>query len=307
MDALRLRTDVAELTLSTRGAAVLGWETDTSTGRRSLLRPARHHGNGAPDGTAAFPLVPFGNPVGGNAFSFADLNHHLRANAGDGRLSDWTIEAIDDNSATLALRHAADTTARWDYLARQTATLDGRRLVLTLSVENKGRDALPFGLGWRPCFPLTSRTRLMAPASSVWLEGADHLRTEEVPLPADFDFRRAAPLPDRRANNAFEGWNGCARIDWPEHGLTLRIDADPIFSRYVIYRPDAVRDPAYTGDWFCFEPMTHAADDFRMVGLGGLTPLQPGERFEGRISLEALICPLPTWTGSADLSGSRNG
>lgn len=296
MDTLRLRTDIAELTLSTQGAAILGWTLETSTGRFPLLRPARHDGNGVPDETAAFPLVPFGNRVSGNAFSFAGRDFRLTPNAGDryrlhgdGWLSDWTIEITTGSSATLALRHQADAAAPWDYLARQTVTLEDRRLTLALSVENTGHVPLPFGLGWHPYFPLTPRTRLTAAASSVWLEGADHLPTEEVPLPADLDFRKAARLPDRWINNGFEDWNGCARIDWPERGLTLTIDADPAFFRYVVYRPDISRDPTYAGNWFCFEPMTHTVDGFRMAEMGGLVPLRPGERLEGRIRLEALM------------------
>jgi aldose 1-epimerase len=296
MHLLRLRTDVAELILSTQGAAVLGWSLETDTGRLPLLRPARHDGNGAPDETAAFPLVPYGNRAGGNTFSFAGRDYQLVPNAGDryrlhgdGWLSDWTVEAATDNSATFALSHTADENAPWGYLARQLVTLDGYRLTLTLSVENTGRDALPFGLGWHPYFPLTSRTRLTAPASSVWLEGADHIPSEEVPLPPDLDFRKTASLPDRWINNGFEDWNGCARIDWPERGLTLTIDSDPIFSRYVVYRPDTARAPAFVGDWFCFEPMTHTVDGFHMPSMGGLIPLRPGERLEGRIRLEASV------------------
>ena len=298
MNVLRLETDVAELTLSTQGAAVLGWNLNTGTGRLPLLRPARHGGNGAPDETAAFPLVPYGNRIGGNAFSFAGHDYRLLPNAGDrhrlhgdGWLSDWEIETAGERSATLALRHTSGNAAPWDYLARQTIALDGAELVLTLSVRNTGDTPLPFGLGWHPYFPVTPRTRLTAPSSSVWLEDADHLPTEEVPPPADLDFRKAARLPDRWINNDFEDWNGCARIDWPEHQLTLTMDADPIFSRYVVYRPDADRDPAYAGDWFCLEPMTHTVNGFALPGLGGLRPLEPDAILEGRIALRALARP----------------
>lgn len=296
MDMLRLGTNVAELRLSTRGAAVLGWEVETRAGRLPLLRPARHGGDGTPDEASAFPLVPFGNRVGGNAFTFQGRTYRLTPNAadryrlhGDGWLADWTIEAISESSATLVLRHMADATAPWDYLARQTIMLDGRGMALTLSVENTGAFTLPCGLGWHPYFPMTPRTRLTAPASSVWLEGVDYLPTDEVPLTVDLDFRKAAPLPDEWINNGFEGWNGSARIDWPDRSLTLKIDADPIFSRYVVYRPDTDRDAAYAGDWFCFEPMTHTIDGFRMADMGGLLPLAPGERLAGCIRLEALV------------------
>ncbi len=296
MDTLRLRTDVTELTLSTRGAAVLGWEVETKAGRWPLLRRARHGGNGVPDDTSAFPLVPFGNRIGGNAFVFEGHHYRLVPNAGDryrlhgdGWLSEWSVEAVTDKSATLVLRRQADATAPWDYFVRQIVTLDGRALIMDLSVENRGAVALPFGLGWHPYFPLTPRTRLTAAASSVWLEGIDHLPTEEIPLPADLDFRRAARLPNRWINNGFEGWNGCARIDWPERKVTLKIDADPVFSRYVIYRPDATRDPSYADDWFCLEPMTHTVDGFRMAGGGGMVSLDPGDYLKGSIRLEALL------------------
>ena len=261
-----------------------------------LLRPARHGGDGAPEETSAFPLVPFGNRVGGNAFAFQGRDYRLAPNAGDhyrlhgdGWLSDWTIEAASENSATLVLRHMADAAAPWDYLARQTIALDGRHMALTLSVENTGALALPFGLGWHPYFPMTPRTRLTAPASSVWLEGADYLPTKEIPLPSDLDFRKVAPLPDNWVNNGFEGWNGCARIDWPERGLTLTIDADPIFARYVVYRPDTARDATYGGDWFCLEPMTHTVNGFRIPGMGGLKCLDKGNTIHGKISLQSVF------------------
>lgn len=296
MDVLCLRTNVAKLKLSTRGAAVLGWEVETRAGRAPLFRPASHNGKGAPDQTSAFPLVPFGNRIGGNTFSAEGRDYRLTPNTGDpyrlhgdGWLSHWTVQAMSDAGATLTLRHQADAAAPWDYLARQTVTLDDHGVVLALSVENTGSVALPFGLGWHPYFPLTPRTRLIAPSSSLWLEGNDHLPTEEVPIPADLDFRKAAPLPDRWINNGFEDWNGCARIDWPERGLTLKIDADPIFSRYVIYRPDTRRAPGYSGDWFCFEPMTHTVDGFRLPGMAGLVPLSPGERLEGSVALTVVV------------------
>jgi aldose 1-epimerase len=290
MPVLTLRNAITELTLTTHGAAVLSWDL-LGPPRMPLMRPARHAGDGPATEASAFPLVPYGNRIGGNAFSVHGRRYTVARNAadryrlhGDGWLSDWTVEAASAEAVTLSLRHPADASAPWDYLARQTLALDGAGLRLTLSVENHGAP-LPFGLGWHPYFPMTPETRLTAPASSLWLEGDDHLPTEEVPLPADLDFRAAAPLPNRWINNGFEGWDGHAQIDWPERGLSLQIDADPIFSRYVIYRPDTARDPAYAGDWFCFEPMTHSVDGWRMEGMGGLREVGCGERLEGEVRL----------------------
>jgi aldose 1-epimerase len=97
-------------------------------------------------------------------------------------------------------------------------------------------------------------------------------------------FARSTPLPDRWINNAFEGWDGKATIAWPEHNLSLSVEATEIFARFMLFAPDADRS------FFCFEPMSHAPNALASVEADpmGLALLAPGEEISGRLSLTIL-------------------
>lgn len=293
MTVLRLETEVAELAITTRGGAVLGYALKPALGGWPLLRPALPDGNAA--ATSAFPLVPFGNRVRDNSFAFDGQSYRLASNTadacrlhGDGWLEDWHVERYSTTNASLTLRHRSDVAAPWDYLARLDFALDEANLTVRLGVTNLGDHTLPFGLGWHPYFPLTPSTRLTAPASSLWLEGPGFLPTETVPVQGDLDFGKPTAIPGRWLNNGFDGWPGRARIDWPERDLLLSITADAPFRRYVLFRPDRSFDPSYEDDYFCFEPMSHAIDGFHLPDLGGLTALTPGTELAAAIRLDVV-------------------
>ena len=85
-----------------------------------------------------------------------------------------------------------------------------------------------------------------------------------------FPFRR---LPDRRLNNCFEGWNGSARIVWPERHLGVDIAADSMLDRYMLFAPNGKRD------FFCLEPMSHSPNALKHFETEpmGLALLSPGD------------------------------
>jgi aldose 1-epimerase len=112
------------------------------------------------------------------------------------------------------------------------------------------------------------------------LSGADPIPTQHVDdLAPGFDLNHGiamtgGPLID----HGYTGWNGTARITWPEVGLALDVRAAPLAvpggslpPRYcVVYRPPA-------GQVFCIEPMTHPIDAFHLPGRPGLVELKPDE------------------------------
>ena len=69
---------------------------------------------------------------------------------GDGWLGAWEVE--QEESARVRLTLDRREGEPYSYRAAQTYSLDGATLVVTLDVENTGRDALPFGLGLHPFF-----------------------------------------------------------------------------------------------------------------------------------------------------------
>ena len=296
MADLQLRGNNIEVVVSTRFAAILRCDAIVDGAVWPLLRSASVDAKRTATAASAFPLAPFGNRIADNRFIFEGREFRLAPNTtddpcrlhGDGWLADWEIAGVTERRVDLRLVISANAASPYAYEAHQVVVLDEAGMSLTLSVTNRSGERLPFGLGLHPYFPLTASTTLMAPAGDYWREGAGFLPVERRPPPADLDFSRARPLPQRWLNNGFEDWRGVAEIRWPERALGMRIEADPLFNRYVLFQPDSRFDPAWRGDWFCFEPMSHSPAAHRMTDGGGLAPLAPGEMLEGSIRFTIL-------------------
>lgn len=277
-----LANDRLALRVSTQGGAVV--DGHTSDGR-PFLRTG-HKAGEAFDVPACFPLVPIGNRVEGNGFDFGGKRHAFEPNTdepfyihGDGWLGDWTIEETEKSGLRFSFEQNRPARSPHVYKAVQTIRLNDATLSLHLSVENCGADAMPFGIGFHPYFPRTARTRLTAPADSWWTEDQNHLPATPEAIPESADFSQPRMLPQHWLNNCCEGWNGRARIVWPEYRLAAEIAADPVFSRYMLYAPDGDRS------FFCLEPMSHTPNALAMAGSAGLHVLAPGEILSGGFSI----------------------
>lgn len=285
--------------VSTKGGIVLGfwWEQDGD--RIPLLREAPNEVATAL-ASGCYPLVPFGNRVRDNRFTFNGRDYRFEPNTdwdkhylhGEGWQGDWIVEKSDAGLLDLSFVHVGSTATPYSYAATQRFVLQDGGFELTLSVTNKGLEPLPFGLGWHPYFPMTPETTLLAPARKYWTEVEGWLPGEVTEIPEDVDFSAPRGLPHRWVNNGFEGWSGAAQIVWPERGTQLSLRADPIFRHAFVFVSDTSFDPAFKRDYFCFEPMSHLANGHNLPDLGDLKVLQPGETLAGSIRL------VPSgWTG----------
>lgn len=237
---------------------------------------------------ACFPLVPFGNRIEANGFRFEGRDYRLEANTtdplvlhGDGWLGRWSILQRNRQSVTLRFDQEASVATPFAYEAVQTIDIDGTRLILSLAITNRADQTLPYGLGFHPYFPRTPETRLFARADRYWSEREGHLPGRPGPIPQDSNFASGSPLPRKWLNNAFDGWDGRARIEWPETGLAVSLEADGHFRFFVLYSPSA------TSSFFCFEPMSHRPNAHRDQRDGGLVRLQPLQTVTGTIALSA--------------------
>ena len=242
-----------------------------------------------------FPLVPFGNRIEGNAFRFAGEAHTLAPNTadplvlhGDGWLRRWSILRQDPHGVVFHDRHEASSASSFAYEATQAITLGDNSLTLSLTVTNRAARALPYGLGFHPYFPRTPKMRLFARAERFRPERENHLPGAAGPLPQDLDVSAGTTLPDRWLNNAFDGWNGRARIEWPETGLVLSLEACEGLRHFVIYSPSA------SDGFFCFEPMSHRPNAHHDDEGGGLVTLAPGAALAGRVTLRLTETGRPT-------------
>lgn len=283
-DVVRLERNGLAVDVSPLGGAVLAahWHGVP------LLAPASSPGLASQvlGAEACFPLVPFGNRIEGSAFRFGGRRYGLLQNTadplvlhGDAWLRRWSILRRDHREITLRYDHQASDASPYAYEAVQTIAAGDGTLSLSLAVVNRAAQTLPYGLGFHPYFPRTPRARLFTRATGYWTERENHLPGHPGVIPPDLDFAAGAPLPARWLNNAFDGWDGQARIALPETGLVLRLEADRNFRFFVLYAPSP------DAGFFCLEPMTHRPNAHNGPQDGGLVPLAPGERLSGRVIL----------------------
>lgn len=280
-----LESDRLGLRISPRGGAIVDGHTADGV---PYLRPYQGKTEFDAGACACFPLVPIGNRVEGNAFSCGGRMFALSPNTGDplyihgdGWQASWEVGERRADRVELILDKPENAGSPHAYHARQSFRLAGARLELSISVTNTGEIALPFGLGFHPFFPRTPLTTLLAPATAWWTERDGHLPGTKAALADDVDFSTARQLPERWLNNGFEGWNGVARIVWPERRLGLDIEATPAFDRYMLYAPDSDRG------FFCLEPMTHTPNALKHFEADpmGLKVLAPGENLSAGFAM----------------------
>ncbi|MFT4003831.1 MAG: aldose 1-epimerase [Rhizobium sp.] len=291
MSVIELKNGALALRVSTAGGLILGYWWNKGAETVPLLRPAPNDEADALS-SGCYPLVPFGNRVKNNRFTFDGRSYGFSANTqwdphylhGEGWNSEWSVERQSGNELELGLVHRGGHTP-YEYRTYQRFLLRENELEMELGVENLGEHSLPFGLGWHPYFPMTPQTTLTAPARRFWTEVDGWLPGKAETIPDDLNFREPSPLPHRWVNNGFEGWDGEALICWPERGTALRLVADPVFRHAFIFVSDTDFDPGFQRDYFCFEPMSHLANGHNLPDLGDLKVRKPGDRLSGRIRL----------------------
>jgi aldose 1-epimerase len=259
----------------------LGGDEDVPLMRPCLGEPERSPGRYEPNRLACYPLLPWSNRIAHGGFFMGERRVSLPLNRDDDAYPihgsawqrRWTVCRHDAEEAHLELIESARDT--YSYHASLNYQLDGATLKVRLGVTNTGEDALPFGLGLHPFFPLHGGTTLRAPAKGVWHnDGQGPLPTHHGAIPAPWDFRASLPLPAGGVNHAFSGWTGQAVIEWPRHALRLHIEAD--VDAYVLYTPG-------DEDFFCFEPVDHPINAVHLPGgpaANGMTLLGAGETLE---------------------------
>lgn len=259
-------------------------------------RPLLHAPDGAcitpgePVRFGLWPLVPFANRAFGARLLMPDgAARALPVNDpatgacihGFGWQRPWRVEAVTDASATL--RHDLDEGGGpYRYAASLTLSLQPGRASVTLAVENRAGEALPYGIGLHPWFPRDADTRLIARAQGEMRLGTGYRPTGAGPLPAGLDLTGASPLPrDREVAASLIGWSGDALLTVPSHGLTMGMEASEALRHPVLWCPSG-------SDFVCFEPQAHAIGAPSDPVAAAATPLRmlaPDESLSGTMSL----------------------
>jgi len=290
MAVLQIHSDGLTARISTKGGIVLGLWWEQGGESIPLLRSAPNDDADALT-SGCYPLVPFGNRVSGNRFSFAGRDYTFTPNTswdphylhGEGWQADWSVIGQSERHLDLGFSFAGQGTP-YAYEARQRFTIADGKITFDLSVRNDGDQPLPFGLGWHPYFPMTPKTTLKAPAKRFWTEVEGWLPGVATTIPTDVDFLTPRGLPNRWVNNGFQDWSGKAAVTWPERNTRLYLTADPLFKHAFVFVSDNAFDPAFKRDYFCFEPMSHLANGHNLADLGDLKVLDKDKVLAGSVA-----------------------
>jgi aldose 1-epimerase len=272
----------------TLGGAVAAWQGDwpsADAGKLDLWRPW----DGCTEDMyqlASFAMVPWSNRISHGGFAQDGRFHPMALNRagepypihGDGWLQPWVFQQVSDDTVQMSLRSRHFQCNPYDYEALQTFRLLPGMLEQTVTVRHLGPDPLPYGMGVHPWFLRTPGTRIAAPVGAVWLCGDDPIPVQQTAeFPQGWDLNQGVSAHGSLIDNAYTGWGGTARIEWPEWGARLSVSM-PDFERdggsalhYChIYRPPQ-------GGAFCFEPITQPIDAFHLPGRPGLRVLAQGQ------------------------------
>jgi aldose 1-epimerase len=280
---ITLRADRARAGIAPRiGGSIVHYHWIDGALRHDWLRPAAPAdlAAGTADRLACFPLVPFSNRIRDGRFAFGGhavalpLNQRPQPHAlhGHGWHAAWNVVGREDDRIVLEYDHRA---GAWPfpYRARQEFLLTGDELCLSLSLENRGRETMPVGLGFHPYFPRTPRCRLSARVDAMWATDAEVMPTALVDADPRLGGAYGLPVADVMLDNAFTGWHRQATITWPERSARLRLDANAPLGFLVVYSPAG-------RDYFCVEPVSHCTDAFNLAAQGcadtGMLTLEPG-------------------------------
>jgi aldose 1-epimerase len=266
-----------------------------------VLRPTPHdaRAEGNVRAFACYPLVPYSNRIANARLAFDGREHALVRNFGDsphaihgvGWQRAWSVVSSSDSGVQLALDHDAlgDTATSWPWPFRvlQTFALErstrGSTLSARLAIENTGRHAFPFGLGWHPFFPKPPGTTIAFAATHVWKSDTTQIPVARVAVPDAWRFDPPRPLGDVELDHVFEPSTGAATIRWPARALAVAIDADRALDRRVVFVPPG-------RDYLAFEPVTHMTDAFNRAERGergtGTRLLPPGASFSCTMRLQ---------------------
>jgi aldose 1-epimerase len=270
------------------GGSIAAFQFDGIDVMRRLSDADRRNGNVL--GVASFPMIPFANRIGGNAFEFDGRRYTFEANNppeiyhvhGTAWHRAWTARQLEPAEALLTLE--VTDPAAYSYRASQHFTLDKDALVLMTSVTNAGAMPLPFGFGHHPWFNRDDDTIIQFRSRSFHLNEPEYMVGQRIQLPAELSYDAPAPLPARWRCSDYGGWDGSATISFPARGVGLTMKAEASYKHIMMFA-----DPKRAV--FCVEPQTNAAGAFNRAGgftdpEEGFVILAPDETLEANLRFE---------------------
>jgi aldose 1-epimerase len=265
-----------------------------------IMRPS-HAGAleaGRSTGFSSYILAPYSNRIRNHVFEFRGRQHRLRPNWLDGQTihgdvhgEAWNVSQPDSSTleCTIDSGQISNLNFPFPYRVRCQYKLEAERFVTTLELTNTGSEVMPAGFGLHPYFqrriPGSDGDCTLEFDASGWYQASNP--KDPIPdaaagaIPADKNFSQARAINDQFIDGVFNGFTGSATLAWPGSGWQMKLEADPIFSHFVVFTaPDGT---------LALEPVSNATDGFNLHARGipnvGVRELEPGQTMTGSITL----------------------
>ena len=257
-------------------------------------------------------LFPFPNRIRDGKYAFEGKSYEIpvgtkvHAIHGFAIAAKWDVveQGATETEAFIVGRfhlaeHAPESRDLWptDAILTIRYALSGRKLTMTIKVENPTDKDLPYGFGIHPYFriPFTSKApedgTVILPASEYWpLEG--YLPTgEKKPVGPRIDFRQGQTMAGQELDDVltdlnFDGDRCVCRLVDTDLQAEFRLSFDRHFRELVVFTP-----PFGGGTLIAVEPYTQTTDAINLEARGvdaGLRVLGHGRSETMTIAMETV-------------------
>jgi galactose mutarotase-like enzyme len=209
-------------------------------------------------------LFPSPGPLAGDRFTYAGRSGSMKQH-GFARQRAWSVvgDAKGGNEVTLELVSDDATRAQfpWDFRTRLRYALAGAALTVETSVENTGKEPLPFSLGFHPYFHIADADKARARIATDATRAYDNVTKKEIDVKGPIDLTvKELDL------HLFDHHGSSATLDRGADRIV--VSGDPELGRWVIWTLAGK-------DFVCLEPWTSGAN---ALNTGeGLLLVAPGE------------------------------
>ncbi len=271
--------------LSETGASIAHARVKRGDKWIDVLRPTAESDYGNSSNTSSFIMLPWCNRIKDGILRFDGKDYQLRtakddgtARHGDTRSRAWHLDSHKPERIRLSLHSDLFPDMNWPFVFSAWAEyrLEGRAFIWTLALKNEDTQPMPAGFGFHPYFARSAGVQVQIPCDQYFPLTNFMATSAPEPITPALDFRQLRALPEDELNDLLTHRSGSqpVRIVFPEQGIEITMESDPLFEHILIYTPQGK-------PFFAVEPMTNASDGFNLyadkISGSGVFVLQPGE------------------------------
>ncbi len=252
-----------------------------------------HDPDEVPQGHLGKVLIPWPNRVKGSVYTFEGKQYQLNTteaalgNANHGFLAwkEWQIEDLTPSKVVLKAYVIPTTGYPFLLLSHAVYELKEDGLYVSLTTQNVGKEAAPYGVGQHPYITCNCRVldecTLTFPCTKLFDVDDKMCPTSLIEAQSlDLDFKLERSLKGVRLDHAFENSLGPIEIELNSHDLMVKLETSaPYIQLYSAEKLDR--------RGLAVEPMSCVADAFNN-GIG-LAILKPGEEHTLTYKLSAQL------------------